>query len=303
MNRCFYILIFSFLYQYVIFSQELNCKLSVLSTAKNQTVDNKVFKTLEASLNEFINNTKWSNDQFQQKEKIECNILINITNEINDKNFNATATIQSSRPVFKSNYNTVILNIIDKNFNFSYEEHQPLLFNENAYLNNITSLLAFYAYIILGYDYDSFSNKGGDPYFNKAQEILNNAQSSGFPGWKRDNKSLRTENRYTLIDNIMNVDFEGLRNCLYKYHRKGLDLLYENLEKGRNEVIAALNMLKKVHTNRPNSMLMNLLFNAKSDEIINILKKAKKENVTELINFLIKADTKNANKYRQAIRN
>jgi len=303
MNRYIIILIFSFVFQYISFSQELNCRLSIVNTAKTQNVDKQVFKSLEASLNEFINNNKWSSDQFKQKEKIECNILINITKEVNDKRFEATATIQSSRPVYKSNYNTVIVNIIDKSFNFVYEEHQPLLFNENAFLNNITSLLAFYAYVILGYDYDSFSINGGNPYFNKAQEILNNAQSSGYPGWKLDNKSMGKGNRYTLIDNLLNVDFEGLRNCTYKYHREGLDVLYDNIEKGRSEIISALNMLKKVHSNRPNSMLMNLLFNAKSDEIINIIKKAKKENVTELINFLIKADTKNANKYRQAIRN
>ena len=303
MNRYIFILIFSFVFQYISLSQELNCRLSVVNTAKTQNVDKQVFKSLEASLNEFINNNKWSSDQFKQKEKIECNILINITKEVNDKRFEATATIQSSRPVYKSNYNTVIVNIIDKRFNFGYEEHQPLLFNENAFLNNITSLLAFYAYVILGYDYDSFSLNGGNPYFNKAQEILNNAQSSGYPGWKLDNKSMGKGNRYTLIDNLLNVDFEGLRNCTYKYHREGLDVLYENIEKGRSGIISALNMLKKVHSNRPNSMLMNLLFNAKSDEIINIIKKAKKENVTELINFLIKADTKNANKYLQAIRN
>jgi hypothetical protein len=303
MNRYIFILIFSFVFHYTLSSQELNCRLSVVNTAKTQNVDKQVFKSLESALNEFINNTKWSSDQFKQKEKIECNILINITKEVNNKRFEATATIQSSRPVYKSNYNTVIVNIIDKSFNFGYEEHQPLLFNENAFLNNITSLLAYYAYVILGYDYDSFSLNGGNPYFNKAQEILNNAQSSGFPGWKLDNKSMGKGNRYTLIDNLLNVDFEGLRKCTYKYHREGLDVLYDNIEKGRSEIIAALNMLKKVHNNRPNSMLMNLLFNAKSEEIINVLKKAKKENVTELLNFLIKADTQNANKYRQAIRN
>ena len=303
MNKCFCLLILLTAFQKIIFCQELNCKISVVNTSKNQIVDNKVYKTLEASLNEFINNTKWSSDQFQPKEKIECNILINITNEINDRTFDATATIQSSRPVFNSNFNTVLLNIIDKNFNFTYEEHQPLLYNENAFLNNITSLLAYYVYIVLGYDYDSFSKNGGDPYFNKAQEVLNNAQSSGFPGWKRDNKSLRTANRNTLIDNLTNVDFEGLRNCIYKYHREGLDFLYNDIEKGRTEIITALNMLPKVHNNRPNSMLMNLFFNAKSEEIINILKKAKKESITGLVDFLINADTENANKYRQAIRN
>lgn len=292
------ILILFLFFSVVGIAQELNCNISVVNTSESQNIDPQVFKTLEASLKEFMNNQKWSDDKFKMSEKIECNILINITEEVGDKNFKASATVQSNRPVYKSNYNSVLLNFIDKDFSFTYEEHQPLLFNQNAFLNNLTSLLGFYAYIIIGFDYDSFGLKAGDPHFIKAQEVLNNAQTTGYPGWKTDASSPNKRNRNMLIDNLFNIEFEAFRECLYKYHRKGLDKAHDDIKLSQNEVIASLTLLKKVNKSRPNSMLLTQFFNAKSDEIINLLKKAEPESITDLMGFLSRADSKNANRYR-----
>ena len=283
-------------------SQELNCRISVVNTSPNQNVDAQVFKSLENSLNEFVNNRKWTADQFKSKEKIDCNILINVTKEINNQQFEATATIQSSRPVFNTNYNSVLLNIQDKYFNFSYEEHQALLYNENSFINNLTSLLAFYSYIIIGFDYDSYGLKGGDKAFSKAQDILNNAQSSGFSGWKIDPNSPSTRNRNMLIDNILHVDFEAFRDCMYRYHRQGMDQAYSDIKKGQTEIISGLDMLKKVNGVRPNSMLLTQFFNAKSDEIISMLEKANTNEFKSTLEFLAKADSRNSTKYRKLIK-
>ncbi|HUM46644.1 MAG TPA: DUF4835 family protein, partial [Chitinophagales bacterium] len=218
------------------YAQELNCTVKVI-TAQLQTADPKIFQTLQKSIYEFMNNRKWTNDNFSTNERIECSILINITQEISSDKFGAQITIQSNRPVFSSGYNSTVLKWADKDFQFQYAEYQPLEFNENTYLSSLTSVLAYYAYTIIGFDYDSFSPSGGTVYYQKAQNIVNAAQSTSEPGWK-SYESIR--NRYWLINNLLNTKFENVRIAMYKYHREGLDKMFENPDQGRKAITESI---------------------------------------------------------------
>ncbi len=272
-------------------AQELNCIVKIVNTSKAQLVDKMVFQTLEKDITEFMNNTKWTNDKFQQEEKIECSFLINITQEVSLNYFEATATIQSSRPAYHTNYNSVMLKTVDKNWNFKYTENQPLYYNENAYLSNLTSMLAFYVYIIIGLDYDSFSPKGGTPHYQKAHTVLNNAQNTSEPGWK-SHENLR--NRYWLIESFQNTSYDPVRDIIYKYHRNGIDAFFSKLEESRKIIMNCLNTLLEIHTQKPNSMIMQLFFNAKSKELISIFKQAPpndKARATQLLSIMDAANT------------
>ncbi|MEO6167317.1 MAG: DUF4835 family protein [Chitinophagales bacterium] len=275
-------------------SQELNCTVKVI-TAQLQTADPKIFQTLQKSIYEFMNNRKWTNDNFTASERIECSILINITQEISSDKFGAQITIQSNRPVFSSGYNSTVLKWADKDFQFQYAEYQPLEFNENTYLSSLTSVLAYYAYTIIGFDYDSFSPSGGTAYYQKAQNIVNAAQSTSEPGWK-SYESIR--NRYWLINNLLNTKFENVRTALYKYHREGLDKMFENPDQGRRAISESLNLLSKANEDSPNSMIMQVLLQGKSDELVNIYSKATPQEKSNAVQILSKLDASNSSKYQ-----
>ncbi len=280
-------------------AQELNCKVQVLSQ-QVQGTDKRVFTTLQTAIFEFMNNKKWTNDQFKLDERIDCSILINVTERPSTDQFVATIQVQSRRPVFKSSYNSVLLNYNDNDFQFSYLENQPLEFNENQFTTNLTSVLGFYAYMIIGMDYDTFSPSGGTTYLQKAQNIVNNAQNASEPGWRAFESN---KNRYWLITNMLDAPFVNIRECMYNYHRKGLDEMVTNKEGGRANLLEALESLRKVHQARPLSFAMQVFFNAKSDEIINIFSGAFADEKSKVMTLLNDIDPTNSNKYQKIMAN
>ena len=282
-------------------AQELNCQVTVSSQQVQGTDNKRIFDNLQKQATEFLNNTKWSKDIYAQNEKIECSIFINITERPNNGNFfKATIQVQSRRPVYKTSYYSPLFNYNDQNLEFVYIENQPFDFNINTYTNNITAIFSYYAYVILALDYDSFSSLGGTEYWQKAQQIVNNAQSGSDagPGWKSFDG---TKNRFWFIDNILNPMFNPIRNLYYQFHRKGLDVMFEKTEGGRAEILKSLESLRELHKMRPASFNMQLLFNAKADEIINVFKEATPSEKSSAIEVLNLVDPSNANKYARIL--
>jgi len=247
-------------------SQELNVKV-VINADQIQTSDRAVFNDMERSFANFLNTRKWTNDTYKNHERISCSIFLNISKMPSIGNFQASAQITSGRPVFNTNYESVLLNFADRDWEFEYIESQPLEYNDNAYLGNLTSMLAFYAYLIIGMDYDSFSELGGTPYFQKALMVVNNAQSSGRAGWQALSSS---RNRYSLIESINNPQMIELRKNTYKYHRLALDILDKNPDQSRTVVLDVLKELKKVWTINPTSIFVITFFDSKSVELVNV---------------------------------
>jgi hypothetical protein len=278
-------------------AQDLLCKVTVLDNQIQKT-DKKIFRTLEQVLTEFMNNKKWSTDNIQPNERIECAIQIVLTAyDIQSNHFSASAQIQSTRPVYGTNYSTVLFNFNDENWEFDYQEFQRLDFNENSFNSNLTSLLGFYAYYILGIDYDSYGLLGGNPYFNKALSVATNAQPSGIAGWKPFERSIRT--RYNLIDNVMNERFRPIREAYYKYHRQGLDIMSKDAETARKNIYASLELVQKVYKIAPNTVMLTVFFEAKSDELVNIFKGASPIEKPKAISLLNEINIANTNKYEK----
>ena len=276
-------------------AQELNCTVKVLSPAIQGT-EKSVFETLETSIKEFMNNTKWTNDNFKQDERIECNITINVTRRLAVDEFEANIIVQARRPVYKSAYYTNLINYQDIDFTFKYTPFQPFEFNENTFTNNLTSTLGYYAYIFIGLDYDTFSPDGGTPYYQKAQTIVNNAQNAAEKGWKAFEGS---KNRYWLAENLANSNFKGVRSCLYNYHRMGLDMMTQDVELSRKNIADALDGLLKVHNMQMGSFLMQIFFLAKADEIVNIFSVATPDVKSKLVPMLNTIDPGNVTKYEK----
>ena len=274
-------------------SQDLNARVQILETQLANS-NKRVLDILEASIKDFLNNKRWSADALQPQERIDCNFVITITDWDGSSNFKAEAQIQSNRPVFNSSYSSTLLNLSDKEFDFTYSEGQPLDFSEQNYINNLSSLLAFYAYIITGMDYDTFSKFGGTPYFEKAQTVLNNAQTAPNGGWKAF-ENLR--NRFWLIENLTNKSYNPIRESLYIYHREGLDVMAENQSKGRKAVLSVIPQLQKIDKQKQGSILNQIFFTAKADEIINILGAAEPQEKIKAYNALSVIDPANSLKY------
>jgi hypothetical protein len=288
------ILLFSCLFFSVLtFAQDLNARVQILSP-QVQSTNKRPLEVLETAISDFLNNRKWSNDELQAGERIDCNFVINIKEWDGSSNYKAEAQILSSRPVFNSSYNTTLLNISDKNFDFNYSEGQPLDFSEQTFLNNLTSMLAFYANVIVGLDYDSFSKLGGTPYYAKAQLIMNNAQNAAFSGWKAF-EGLR--NRYWLIENLSNKDFLPLREVLYTYHREGLDLMSENANKAKKNILNTLPKLNELDKQKQGSVFNQAFFTAKADEISNIFTKSDAVEKMKVYNLMAGVDPANISKY------
>jgi hypothetical protein len=242
-----------------------------------------------------MNNTRWTNDQFSNQERIECSMQINITERISNDEFKATIQIQSRRPVYKTSYFSPILSLNDENFQFRYIEFQTLEFNENSTNPNLTAVLAYYAYIIIGLDYDSFSPLGGTPYFQKAQSIVSNMQNSPEKGWKAFEG---TRNRYWLSENLNNPVFRPVRNLMYNYHRKGMDILSDKKDDAINIMAEAIEDLRPVFNDKPGNYLMQSMFFAKSDEFVNVFGSGFPETKTRMINTLSEFDPANGTKYQ-----
>lgn len=292
---CF-VISFVFLLQSVP-AQELKCNVQVLFDEVGGT-DAHIFQTLKTGVFEFINNTKWTKDVFQDGERIECSILINIEKRLSVDQFEASIQVVSRRPVYKSSYNSVLLNQKDKEFQFNYAESDPFNYSENTFTSNLTSVLAYYVYMIIAYDYDSYSLNGGTPYFQKAQTIVTNAQNAQQTGWKAFEG---TKNRYWLVDNVLSPNFAPIREAIYKYHRLGLDIMVNNKDAGKAAIIESLQLLQKVNKDRPSSFNMQVFFNAKADELVNIFSQGSTEEKIKAVNILSEINASNSNKYQKIL--
>ncbi|WP_452223032.1 type IX secretion system protein PorD [Lacinutrix chionoecetis] len=275
------------------FAQELNCNV-VVNAQLTGNENLQIFKTLETQLTEFVNKTQWTNRKFKTQERIDCNIVINVT-EQNGENFNAAIQVQSSRPVYGSTYTTPIYNINDKDFTFRYLEFQTLIYNENQYESNLISVLAFHINMVLGLDAESFAKEGGDPYFKQAQRIVNFSQQENNRGWKLEDG---LQSRFALIDNILSPTFSEFRTVMYNYHRRGLDTMSENSRDAKNEIALALAFFRKMNANRPNSYLARVFFDAKAEEIEQIFSAGPNVDVTTLIELLNRVAPTHASKWR-----
>lgn len=276
-------------------AQELNCQVQVLTQQISGT-DKRVFDALQTAIFEFLNNKKWTTESFKTEERIDCSILINITEKVSNDEFKATLQVQARRPIFKTSYNSPLLNYNDNEIQFKYIENQALDFTENTYTSELTSILAFYANLIIGMDYDTFSMNGGTPYLQKALAVVNSAQNASGKGWKAFDGD---KNRYWIINNMLDAPFVALRECMYTYHRKGLDEMVDNKESGRAAILESLADLKKVHEAKPLSFSLQVFFNAKSDEIINIFSGGFSDEKSRVLNILNEIDPTNSNKYQK----
>lgn len=278
-------------------AQELSCLVSINATQIPGT-NKEVFNTLREAISDFMNNTTWTNNVFEVNERIECNLLFNITEEVTTGEYKATLSVQARRPVYGTSYNTVMLNYFDDKVHFNYTEFDPLEFSENTHINNLTSILAYYAYIIIGLDYDSFSLKGGTPYFQKADKIVYNAQSAADEGWRAFESESR-KNRYWLINNILDEGFTPLREFIYTYHRLGLDVLDNSIEKGRLVIKEAIIDLQKLYKDKPDPFMhfFQVVLQAKADEIVQIFSQASQQDKQRIYSVMTTIDPANAAKY------
>lgn len=278
-------------------AQELLVTVKVLDN-QIQLTDKKIFRTLEQSITEFLNTRQWTPEKVLPNERIECNFQIILSSyDVKTNHFSGSMQVQSTRPVFGTAYNTVIFNFLDENIDFDFAEFQPMNFNENSFTNNLTSLLAFYAYYVIALDYDSFSPLGGTPYFQKALQVANNAQPTGISGWQPFEKNLRS--RYNLIDNILNERFKPIRDAYYKYHRQGLDILSKTPDIARKNIFESIQLVQKVFKVAPNTVMLIMFFEAKSDELVNIYKNAPAIEKPKVIELLSEINIANISKYEK----
>ncbi|MGA1226523.1 MAG: DUF4835 family protein [Tamlana sp.] len=244
------------------FSQELNCSL-VVNAQQTGNENFPIFKTLEKQLTEFVNNTKWTNKTFKNQERINCSMVINVT-DYSGESFQASMQVQSSRPVYGSSFSTPLYSFNDKDFNFRYLEFQNLIFNPTQFESNLVSVLAFHVYMILAVDADSFSQNGGDAYYKQAQTIVNYSQQGNFKGWKLEDG---LQSRFALIDNVLSPTFKEYRSVMYNYHRNGLDIMSNDVKQGKDEIASSIKQFQVMNSRRPNSFLLRTFFDAKADEI------------------------------------
>jgi hypothetical protein len=275
-------------------AQDLNARVQVL-TPKIQTSNKRIFTVLETAMKDFLNGRKWSADQILPAEKIDCNFILNVTSWDGSSTFSGELQVQSTRPVYGSTYNSTLLSNNDKEFDFTYTEGQQMDFNDQNFQSNLTSVLAFYANIIIGLDYDSFSKFGGTPYFNKAKTIVNVAQTSSYKGWNAFESNF---NRYWLAENLNNKRYEVIREFIYNYSRNGLDQMANNPTTGLKNITDILPELSKIDRQSVGSMLPQLFFSAKSEEFVSVLSADSRQEKVAAYNILMGADPSNGNKYQ-----
>ena len=275
-------------------AQELNATVTI-NTPKIQTADPKIFRNLQTTIRDFLNSRKWSNDEYQPEERIEVNIIINVTKENSATAFEAEIIVQASRPVYNSGYNSVCFQFLDRDFAFEYGEYEVLDFTEGVFGSNLSSTLAFYAYMVLGADYDSFSELGGDDMFNKAQMIAN-AAPPGLKGWGLDNN----QGRARLIENYLNVRVQPFRRAMYQYHLLGLDQLSkdESMTDGIDNIAKAIEAAQKVHNDFPNSLIMQVFATMKREEILGVFSIADLRLKRRIYDMMVRIDGAKANEYR-----
>lgn len=287
-------------------SQELNGRVTVLYEQIRSTVDRKVFQTLQTGLTDFINKRRWTTDNFQVKEKIVCSFLLNLQGVTDQNTYTATLTVQAARPIYNTSYLSPLINFQDNDIAFRYVEFQPMEFNENRVqgtqplVANLTALFAFYINIILALDYDSFGPRGGDPYFQKAMNIVNSAPGGNLiSGWASFD-GLR--NRYWLAENFVNSRYTLIHDAYYTYYRLGMDKMYENENEGRDQIINCLNSINTLNVDNPNIMATQFFFQGKADEMIKIFKKAPPQERARAIELLQRLDISNSGRYKQELK-
>lgn len=302
-------LVFLFFLSYttnLLLAQEFSAKVAVLANRISTQTDRRIFTTLQTQLNNLVNNRKWTDQNFKINERISCNIVINLDRQVETNVYGGSITIQAARPIYNTSYNSPLVNWQDNDLVFRYVEFQPVEFNENRIggsdmlASNLTAVVAYYLYIILGFDFDSYAPNAGDPYFKKALNIVNNApQARGISGW---NQFDGLRNRWWLAENMLNTRNGLMREAIYQYYRKSFDFFYENEQTARAEMLNTLNTLYTFNNNFPNTMVMQFFMQTKSDELIQIFQKATPDQKSRVLEILQKIDLTNANKYREQLR-
>ncbi len=283
-------------------AQELICQVSV-NHSRIKGVSRQVFENMQKDISQFMNTHKWSNYKFENNERIRCTFSINLSSYSGNR-YVATLQVVSNRPVFESSYESPILNLKEheNTFDFEYIENQNLEFSESRHGSNLTAVLAYYAYIIIGMDFDTFLMEGGTPFFQKAQTIVNNAQSSQNKGWK-SHEARKMDNRYFLIKNILESRNGAARRAMYRYHRQGLDMMGERIEAGRAEIAESLRYFQKVHRLNPNLVLLKIILDAKSKELIKIFSGSFAAEKTKVANILKEIDPARIKEYELLTKN
>ena len=295
----YYLIIFLVLLSAIIRAQELNCNIQI-SAQRIQGSNRQVFESMQKDLFEFMNNTVWTNHVFNYAERIDCNILINLTDQLSADEFKGTIQIQLSRPIFNTTYNSTLLNFIDNNFQFKYVEFQPLEFDPSTNKSSLVSVLAYYTYMVLGFDYDSFAPMGGTEFFQMAEKIVTNAQNATEPGWKPYDGS-RNRNRYWLVKNVLDKEYEGVRQFIYEYYINGLDKMESKAPEARTSMVESLKLMQDVYRKKPDPFmyLVQVVMDAKSDELINIYSAAFPEEKSRVVEILTEIDPANKAKYEK----
>jgi hypothetical protein len=287
-------------------AQELHAHVTVIAD-KIRGVDPSVFENLQKAIQDFLNTRQWSDRSYTPQERIDCNFLLDLQAQPGQDMYLGLLTVQSMRPVYNSTYNSNLLNFKDKDVAFKYSPFQQLVYNDTRISgndpmeSNLTAILAYYAYIIIGLDQDSFAPDGGDALFKKAQNVVNNAPANSryISGWKAFEG---TRNRYWLTENLLNNRYKNFHEVLYRYHRQGLDLMYDHIDKGRETIVSCLNLLNAMYADNPNTMILQLFFEAKSDELEGIFSKAPTQQKVEALNLLQKLDPQHGVKYREDLK-
>jgi hypothetical protein len=297
MRRLLFLLLIGF--AQATFAQELRCTVTV-NSSQIATSDRGIFKEMKNAIEQFMNSRKWTNDSYKQYEKINCNLLVTITKMPAIGSFTATVQVQSARPVFNTNYSSLLFNFADRDWEFDYIESMNLEYNDNTFTSNLTSMLAVYAYLILGVDYDSFSELGGTPYFQKALAVVNNAQQSNLPGWQSlgSNRS-----RYWIVENYNNSQMIDIRKAIYAYHRQALDTFDKNPDQSRQIILKSLRDIKKVRDINPNAILVISFFDAKGKELANIFSSGNIQVRREAYDIITSIDPSNRSAYEKIIQN
>jgi hypothetical protein len=278
-------------------AQELDVSVT-LNTPTLQMADPKVFQELRSSIQSFMNNQKWTNDVYQNEERIKVSLLLTVSQEFSANSFGGELAIQAVRPVYGSSYETPLISHLDRDISFSYEQFQPLIFSEASFNDNLSSILAFYAYIIVRLDYDSFAPFGGEPYFQKAQDLLNaipQSVTASNKGWRSIDGN---RNRYWILENILSPRVRNFRQAFYDYHRQALDIMYKDATSGRILMLQSIEDIGQVNQTYPNSMIVQMFTNAKSNEIVEIFKLGTPTEKTRIVQSMSRIDGANASKYR-----
>jgi hypothetical protein len=277
--------------------QELRCNIQLVTT-QIQGSNKSITDALQTALYEFVNTRVWTSNAFTPEERIECNLLFNIKSLVGNE-FSGTLQVQSRRPVFNSGYSTTVFNFQDENIKFTYVEGEPLEFSEITYHSNLTSIIAFYVYVILGIDYDSFSPNGGTPFFRKAEIIVTNAQKSNERGWRASEGSSSNRNRYWIAQNFLDDRYRNVREFYYKYYRQGLDRMSAKPNEARSDIVDYMKMLQEVYRRKPDPYmsLLQITFDAKANEWVELFSNSPAEEKSRVVKILKEIDPSNISKY------